>query len=151
MTIVPASAVPTKPSCRASSFLKWSSAMSHARKGGFSSKCGCRGLLAPIGDDMLGANDGLRGAEGRVAPFVSPRRDELEDLRARASDGAGEAAPLLRLAVLERRLSDCGRGEDGVRALGSRGEAGPGEGSPKLLVLACSERRLTEREREFGS
>lgn len=83
-------------------------------------------------------------------PFASPRSDELEDLRPRTSEGAGEAARF-KLAVLELRRRVWGRGDEGVRAFGSLGEAGPGEGSCRLLVLVCSERRLTERGTEFGS
>jgi hypothetical protein len=150
--MVPAFAVPATPSCRARSFLKCSSAISHARNGSFSSKCGCSGLFAPIGEGMLGANDDLREAGLRGVPFASPRSDETEDFRPRLSDsdGAGEAARF-KLAVLELRRRVWGRGEDGVRAFGSLGEAGPGEGSCRLAVLVCSERRLTERETEPGS
>ena len=126
--------------------------MSHARNGGFSSKCGCKGLLAPIGEDMLGANDDRRDAGFRGVPdrFGSTRSDELEDFRPRVRDGAGDEEPF-RLPVLELRRRVWGRGEEGVCAFGSLGEAGPGEGSHRLLVLVCSERRLTERESEFGS
>jgi hypothetical protein len=100
----------------------------------------------------LGANDDLREAGLRGVPFASPRSDETEDFRPRLSDsdGAGEAARF-KLAVLELRRRVWGRGEDGVRAFGSLGEAGPGEGSCRLAVLVCSERRLTERETEPGS
>ena len=101
---------------------------------------------------MLGANDERREAEVRGVPvkFESPRSDELEDFRPRVRDGAGDGARF-RLTVLELRRRVCGRGEEGVRAGGSLGEPGPGEGSRRLLVLVCSERRLTERESEFGS
>lgn len=99
---------------------------------------------------MLGANDDLREAAFRGVLAASLRSDELEDLRPRAGDGAGEAARL-RLAVLELRRRVWGRGEDGVRALGSLGDAGPGDGARRLLVLVCSERRLTGRAAALGS
>ena len=83
-------------------------------------------------------------------PFASPRSDELEDLWPGTSDGAGEAARFM-LAVLELRRTAWGRGDEGVRAFGSLGEAGPGEGSRRLAVLVWSERRLTEPETEPGS
>lgn len=100
----------------------------------------------------MGANDDLREAELRGVPFASPRSDELEDLRPRGSDsdGAGEAARF-KLAVLELRRRVVGRGDEGVRAFGSLGEAGPGEGSRRLAVLVCSEWRLTGPEIEPGS
>ena len=57
--------------------------------------------------------------------------------------------------MLELRRRVCGKGEDGTRAFGSRGEAGPGDRSCELLVLvlvlAWSERRLTGPGRELAS
>lgn len=127
--------------------------MSHARKGSFSSKCGCSGLFAPIGDGMVGAKEARRDADAEprgVPGSRSPRRDELDDFLPSTRDGAGDEARF-RLTVLELRRSVWGSGEEGVRAFGSRGECGPGEGSRRLLVLVCSDRRLTERESELGS
>lgn len=134
MTIVPASALPVMSSCRARSLLKCSSAISHARNGSFSSKCGSSGLLAPVdedtlGEDMLCAYDDLRDA------FASPGSDEFEGLRPKASEGAGGGGAPFRLALLELRRRVCGKGDDGTRDFGSRGEAGPGDRSCELLVL----------------
>ena len=153
--MVPASILPAMSSCRARSLLKCSSAISHARNGSFSSKCGSSGLLAPVdeetlGEDMLCAYDDLRDAECRGAPFASLGSDVFEGLRPKASEGAGGGAPF-RLTLLELRRRVCGKGEDGTRAFGSRGEAGPGDRSFELLVLrAWSERRLTGPGRDWG-
>lgn len=125
--------------------------MSHARSGSFSSKCGCRGLIDPIDEGRFGANDDRRDAKLLGVPGgISPSSEELEDFLPSTRPGAGEDARL-RLAVLELRRRDCGRGEDGVSAVGSPGECRPGDASHWLLEFACSERRFAEREREFVS
>jgi hypothetical protein len=149
--MVPALTAPVMPSCRASSFLKYSSATSHARNGGFSSTGGgWSGLLAPIGEGIFGTKDERRDGPPRGEAGGSPRREDVDDFLT----SAGEDARLI-LIVLEllRRELDAILGDDGARwsSEGLRGEFIPGDCGSGVFVAAWSDSRLCGCERRFAS
>ena len=137
MTTVPAcTASSPVRSCRASSRLKCSSAMSQARSG-FSSVCGTSGLLdfGTLGDGIVPEMYELRReADGRGELGVSPRRDEFDDFLRR--EPAGDAGRLgLRLARL------------GLRKCALAGDGGSGV----LAAAAWRDRRFSDSERRLAS
>lgn len=58
--------------------------------------------MDPIGDGMFGAKDDRREMEGLGVPGISPRSDELDDLRTRA--GEEERCRLMTLELLRTAL-----------------------------------------------
>jgi hypothetical protein len=151
MTMVPALTVAVSSWCRAISFLKYSSATSHARSGGFSSTyVGPSGLLG-MGACILGLNDDRREAELRGVPGRggSPRSEEVEDLRPKAGVVERKLATLgLRWIALALRL-----GVEGVRRSSAEllDEFSVGDCGSGVLVAVCRESRLRGCERRFAS
>jgi len=148
--MVPALAVPAIPSCRASSFLKYSSATSHARSGGFSSGGGGSGLFAPIGEGIFGTKDDRREGPALGVPGASPRSEDVEDFLTRAGED-----DRLRLTVLELRRIELGGklGDEGVRrgSAGLLGDCRPGDCGKAVFAAVWRERRFSGCERRFAS
>jgi hypothetical protein len=146
--MVPALTAPAMPSCRDMSFLKYSSATSHARSGGFSSTyVGPSGLLG-MGACIFGLKDERRDAEvpGRGG---SPRREEVDDLRPKAGVEERKLATLgLRWTAFALKL-----GVEGVRRRSAelRGEFRAGDCGSGVFEAECRDRRLRGCERGFAS
>ena len=99
---------------------------------------------------MCGLSDERREGGARGVSGISPRSEELDDLRPRAGEDER-----FRLATLGLRRGELDRtpGDDGTLCSsdGRRGELRAGDCGSGVFAAVCSDRRLSEWERRFAS
>lgn len=99
---------------------------------------------------MCGLSDERREGGARGVSGISPRREELDDLRPRAGD---EERFTLATLGLRRGELDGNPGDDGTLCSsdGRRGELRAGDCGSGVCAAVCSDRRLRECVRRFAS